>query len=220
MQRSHGKEKPSTLGQTLEKLLETDSEYGMSVKEISSTVGKKGFGLILIVLSLPSAIPVPAPGYSTPFGIIIGLVALQMICNSRTIWLPNKLSEIRIRPKIARAMLTTVSKCLLSIERFIRPRQKWIRNRAGQTALALLIGIMACLMILPIPFTNTLPAIVIFIIGIGLSEEDGLIAIAAFLAGCVAVVLYAGIIYLLMTQGIEAIESLNSIINYIQNSYS
>ncbi len=28
------------------------------------------FGFLLVILSLPSALPVPAPGYSTPFGIL------------------------------------------------------------------------------------------------------------------------------------------------------
>ncbi|MEM7792408.1 MAG: exopolysaccharide biosynthesis protein, partial [Verrucomicrobiota bacterium] len=57
---------------------------------------------------------------------------------------------------------------------------------------------------LPIPLTNTFPAMVIFLIGIGLSEEDGLLAIAAFGVGLAAVALYAYIIYLLITQGPEA----------------
>jgi hypothetical protein len=65
---------------------------------------------------------------------------------------------------------------------------------------------MACLMMLPIPLTNTFPAIVIFMIGIGLSEEDGLLAIGAFTVGCCALILYAGIVYIVLTQGVEAIE--------------
>ena len=33
------------------------------------------FGFLLVILSLPSALPVPAPGYSTPFGVLIFLLA-------------------------------------------------------------------------------------------------------------------------------------------------
>ena len=71
-----------------------------------------------------------------------------------------------------------------------------------------MILIMACLMMLPIPLTNTAPAMVIFLIGIGLSEEDGLLAIGAFTIGCAAVILYGYIIYLLITQGSEAVEGI------------
>lgn len=196
------------LGETLTRLLETDDERGLSIREITSAVGEKGFGLLLIVLSLPSALPVPAPGYSTPFGIVIALIAVQMMSGRQAVWLPKKLGNIRIKPKIAQTMLGSASKFLKIIERYIRPRQKWIRGRAGQAALAVVICIMACLMMLPIPLTNTFPAMVIFMIGVGLAEEDGLLAIAAFAVGCCAVLLYAGIIYIALTQGPEAIESI------------
>ena len=48
--------------------------------------------------------------------------------------------------------------------------------------------------------------IVIFIIGVGLAEEDGLIVLGAFLIGCFTLLLYTGIIYLVLTQGAEAID--------------
>ena len=194
------------LGETLQELLKADDEHGISISEITRAVGEKGFGLLLIVLSLPSALPVPAPGYSTPFGVVMALIALQMICGRKAIWLPQGLGTIRIKPKLAKTMLATVSKFLSKIERCIRPRQKWIRGRTGQASLALVVLIMACLMMLPIPLTNTFPAMVIFMIGVGLSEKDGLLAIGAFTLGCCAVLLYIGIVYIVLMQGVEAIE--------------
>jgi len=196
------------LGEALETLLWAEDSRGPSIGEITKTVGEKGFGLILMVLSLPSALPVPAPGYSTPFGIVIALIALQMILGREVLWLPKRFETVRIKPSLARTMLGAAAKFLKKIERFIRPRQRWIRSRSGQAGLAIVIFIMACLMMLPIPLTNTFPAMVIFLIGVGLSEEDGLLAISAFGVGCLAVLLYAGIIYLTLTQGPEAIEGL------------
>jgi hypothetical protein len=194
------------LGETLQELLNADDERGLSINEITCAVGEKGFGLLLIVLSLPSALPIPAPGYSTPFGVVMALIALQMIRGRKVIWLPQRLGTIRIKPKLAKTMLITASKFLNKIERYIRPRQKWIRGHAGQASLAFVVLNMACLMMLPIPLTNTFPAMVIFMIGVGLSEEDGLLAIGAFTVGCCAMLLYAGIVYIVLTQGVEAIE--------------
>jgi hypothetical protein len=196
------------LGDALEQLLETDNPRGPSIGEITETVGEKGFGLLLMVLSLPSALPVPAPGYSTPFGIAIGLIAMQMILGRQSIWLPERSKRVRIKPSLAKTMLGAAAKFLRKIERFIKPRQRWIRSRPGQASLAAVILIMACLMMLPIPLTNTFPAMVIFLIGIGLSEEDGLLAIGAFGIGLLAVLLYAVVIYVLLTQGPEAINAI------------
>ena len=198
----------TSLAATLEGTLASEHENGPSIGEITDAVGEKGFGLLLVVLSLPSALPVPAPGYSTPFGIVIALIALQMLLGRQTVWLPARLLSIRIKPALAKKMIGAASKFLRAIEHLIRPRQQWIRSRLGQSALAIVIVVMACLMMLPIPLTNTMPAMVIFLIGIGLSEEDGLLAIGAFAIGCTAVVLYAFIIYLVVTQGPEAVEGI------------
>ncbi len=195
-----------SLAETLEQVLASEDERGPSIGELTSAVGEKGFGLLLVVLSLPSALPVPAPGYSTPFGIVIGLLAIQMMVGRSTVWLPNKLKGVRINPTIAQKMIGAATKFLKFIEQFIRPRQLWIRSRIGQAGLAIVVLIMACLMMLPIPLTNTFPAMVIFLVGVGLSEEDGLLAMGAFAIGCAAVALYVGIIYIVATQGVEVID--------------
>ena len=184
------------------------SKRGPSIGELCEAVGEKGFGLLLVILSLPSALPLPAPGYSTPLGIALALIALQMLAGRQSLWLPGKLHGLRIQPKLAGKMVSAASRFLRAIERWIKPRQLWIRSRGGQAALAAVVLLMSALMILPIPLTNTLPAMVIFLIGVGLSEEDGLLAILAFVVGLLAVALYAAIIYLLLTQGPEAIDTL------------
>ena len=212
MQRTTQAQQHQSLGKTLKDLLGTENQRGLSIQEITTAVGEKGFGLLLVVLSLPSALPVPAPGYSTPFGIVIALVALQLSFSRRTLWLPRMLANIRIKPKLAYSMLSSASNFLLKVERYIKPRQRWIRSRLGQLGLSIVIIIMAFLMMLPVPLTNTFPAIVIFIIGVGLAEEDGLLALGAFFIGCFALFLYAGIIYLVLTQGAEAIEPIRDLI--------
>jgi hypothetical protein len=196
----------SSLAATLESVLASENERGPSIAEITAAVGEKGFGLLLLVLSLPSALPLPAPGYSTPFGIVIALIALQILLGRKTVWLPKRLKKIRIKPVLAKKMIGVASGFLRKIEHLIKPRQRWIRSRSGQSGLAIVIIIMACLMMLPIPLTNTFPALVIFMIGVGLAEEDGLLAIGAFAIGCGAVVLYGYIIYLVATQGVDAVD--------------
>ena len=197
-----------SLADTLESTLASHHKDGPAIGELANAVGEKGFGLLLIILSLPSALPVPAPGYSTPFGVAIAIIAIQMLTGRQTLWLPKKIKRIRINPGLAEKMIGAASKFLRMIEHLIRPRHHWIRSRAGQSGLAAIIIIMACLMMLPIPLTNTFPAMVIFMIGIGLSEEDGLLAIAAFVIGVAAVTLYCYIIFLVITQGPEAAEGI------------
>lgn len=197
-----------SLAANLEQILGSHDERGPSIDELSAAVGDKGFGLLLMILSLPSALPVPAPGYSTPFGIAIAVIAIQLLIGRHRVWLPSKLKALRINPIVADKMLGAATKFLRMVEHWIKPRQRWIRSRGGHSALALVILVMSCLMMLPIPLTNTFPAMVIFMIGVGLSEEDGLLALGAFAIGLAAVALYGYIIFLVITQGPEAVEGL------------
>ena len=197
-----------SLAETLESLLATEQPEGPTIGELVKAVGEKGFGLLFLVLSLPSALPVPAPGYSTPFGIVIILLAAQMLLGRKTLWLPERLKQVRLKRSLAEKMIGAGARFLRKIEHLIKPRHQWATSRPGLAAIAVVIIFMAGLMVLPIPLTNTAPAMVIFILGVALTEEDGLLAAIAFAIGCLAVLLYAGIIYLFITQGPEAIEGI------------
>ena len=195
------------LSTTLAALLSREqSQSGLTLGEVFERIGDRGFGVLLIILSLPSALPVPAPGYSTPFGILIAVLALQMIAGRTTPWLPERAARTKLHGKFLDAMLGFFSKFFGKVEFLIRPRLQWIGSRAGRAFLGVLVLIMACLMILPIPLTNTFPAFVIFLTGIGLTEEDGLFSIFAGFLGVLATGLYAVVVYVFVRFGLEGIE--------------
>ncbi|MEM9025405.1 MAG: exopolysaccharide biosynthesis protein, partial [Verrucomicrobiota bacterium] len=164
------------------------------------------FGFILMLLALPSALPVPAPGYSTPFGIAIVLLGGQLIMAGRVPWLPQKVRNLRLGATVAEKMLSTASGFLKKVEHIIQPRMRWITAKQSRRVLGIIIACMGSLMILPIPLTNTLPAMVVFALAVAIIEEDGLVGIGALVMGCGAVALYAVIVYLVITQGPEVID--------------
>jgi hypothetical protein len=197
------------LSTTLQGLLQRqpDSEE-LTLGEVFSRIGDRGFGLLLLLLSLPSALPIPAPGYSTPFGILIALLAVQMLAGRRVPWLPQWAARLRLQGGFTEGMIKFSSAFFHKVEFLIRPRLRWIGSRAGLALLGALVLIMACLMILPIPLTNTFPAFVIFLIGIGLTEEDGLFAVFGAILGVLSTALYAIIIFLFLRFGLQGIEML------------
>jgi hypothetical protein len=197
------------LSTVLEDLLAREhSEAGLTRGEVFQRMGDRGFGLLLVILSLPSALPVPAPGYSTPFGVLIALLALQMLAGRSTPWLPQRAARLKLHGRFIDAMLGFFTRLFDRLEFLIRPRMRWVGSPAGLAGLGALVLIMACLMILPVPLTNTAPAIVIFLTGIGLSEEDGLFSLFAAVLGMAATALYATLLYLFVRFGLEGIEML------------
>jgi len=73
----------------LENLIKTADPDGIKFGELLDILSLRGFGFLLVLLSLPSALPIPAPGYSSPFAFLIILLALQIIAGEA---LPSYLS--------------------------------------------------------------------------------------------------------------------------------
>lgn len=177
----------------------------LTVGLLLDRVGDKGFGLLLLVLALPSALPVPAAGYSVPFGILLLGVGLQMILRRPRPVFPSRLRSTRLPRGLMDQMLKAGIWFFGRIERWIRPRLEWIGGGPGRSLMGVLVVVMAILMIIPIPLTNTAPAMVIFLIGIGLTERDGLFALGACFLGVAAVALYAALVVALVLYGPEVI---------------
>jgi len=202
-----------SLSTTLRDLIARDkSGADVSFANVFQRIGDRGFGLLLMILSLPSALPIPAAGYSTPFGILLAILALQMISGRKTPWLPEWAGKHNLSGGFVEKMIGLSAKFFRYLEVFIRPRMRWVGSRAGLPFMGVLVLIMACLMILPIPLTNTFPAFVIFLIGVGLTEEDGLFCLCASALAVVSVALYGYVIYLFVTFGVEGVERLKDLI--------
>lgn len=187
------------LSEALASAFSVGSGESVSFGHLFDTVGDKGFGLSLVLLALPSALPVPAVGYSTPFGLILILLGLQMLSGRHTPWLPEKARRLRINASVAERLGTMGSKLVARTEFFVRPRGRFITGRTGRRICAMLVIIMGTLMTLPIPSTNTFPAFVIFLVGVGLTEEDGLFCLFAVAVGFLAIAIYSIPIYFLVS---------------------
>lgn len=189
---------PHSLGAQLHRLLVRDDGQEVTIGQLFEEVGEKGFGLCLILLSLPSALPLPAAGYSVPFGIVLFALGVQMILGRRSPYLPERAARRSFGAGLSRRMASGADWLFKRIERFIRPRMSWIGSRGGRVLMGVVVVLMAALMIIPIPTTNTFPAMVIFLIGVGLCEEDGLFGLFAMLVGLFAIALYVVIVVLLV----------------------
>lgn len=194
------------LSEELRNLLLTEAD-SLTVAHLVDRVGDRGFGLLLLVLSLPSALPVPAAGYSVPFGILLLVLALQMIIGKNHPVFPARLQKTRLSRSFAEKLLNGASWIFTRLEWVVRPRMKWVGKRAGLMLMGVLVLIMAILMMIPIPLTNTFPAMVVFLIGIGLTEDDGVFAVLACFVGVFAVLLYGGLIWAMIVYGPEVADS-------------
>ncbi|NEP61298.1 MAG: exopolysaccharide biosynthesis protein [Symploca sp. SIO2G7] len=177
----------------------------VTLNELLTLSGERTFGFLFVLLSLPSALPVPAPGYSIPFGIVMFLLAVQLIIGRKKPWLPDGwLSKGFERSKVT-GFITKGLPWLQKIEAVSQPRLSIMcTSPMGRLVLGIAIALMSMCMMVPIPGTNTVPAIGIFVIGFGLLDDDGAIS----LAGLTICTLAAGLVGSVIFFGVEAVDGI------------
>jgi len=187
--------------------LEEATQPKVSVQDILNLTQERAFGLLFVLLSFPSALPLPAPGYSTPFGIVLLLLAVQMVVGARQPWLPDKILRSSMDLKQLQGVLRAGLPWLRRVESVSRPRISYVcTSFPGRVVLGVAISLMAISMIIPIPGTNTLPAMAIFLTGFGLLEDDGLISIVGLLLCLCLVGLVTALVVLTIQYGPEAAD--------------
>jgi hypothetical protein len=164
--------------------------------DILQLAGERTFGFLFVLLSLPSALPVPAPGYSIPFGIVMFLLALQLIAGRKRPLLPDKMMYRPLDLKKVQGFLKAGMPWLQRVEVICRPRLTFIcTGLTGRIIIGVAIALMSISMMIPIPGTNTLPAMGIFLTGFGLLDEDGAITLAGLVVCLMGFTLSASILW-------------------------
>lgn len=168
----------------------------VTLAEMLELAGERVFGFLFVLLSLPSALPIPAPGYSIPFGIVMFLLAVQLIWGAKQPWFPKRVLNGKMPLGKVQGVLDAGIPWLQRIEGLTKPRLSGVcTSLPGRVVLGVAIALMSISMMIPIPGTNTLPAIGIFVIGFGLSEDDGFISLAGLGLCLVAGTVSVGIIF-------------------------
>lgn len=135
----------------------------------------RGHALITLFLSFPFMLPVPLPGLSVVFGLVIALCGVRISFQWRP-WIPRKWRRRRIPGSVLAKVFRAGRKVMIFLEKWIKPRKvKWAKNREVIRFTGWMIAILGLLLSLPYPpGTNFPPASAIILLSVGLLEEDSL----------------------------------------------
>jgi hypothetical protein len=179
---------PRKLSEELARLETMFAQRAVKLHEVIGVLQGRAYLLLLVLLALPFCTPIPLPGLSTPFGLVVALIGLRLALGMKP-WLPQKLLNTELPPGFFGKLIQFTRRLVGIFEKLLRPR--WLALTDTEAlrrlhALAICIAGLALLLPLPIPFTNTFPAWAILLIACGLLERDGLFVLAGhgvFLAG-------------------------------------
>lgn len=199
-----------TCSQELRALANTFSDRPARVEDVLTATRGRGFYLLLLLISLPFITPIPLPGLSTPFGVVVAMIGARLAMGQRP-WLPKRLLRKELPPHLITRILGAAGWVLRWLEVLLRPRLHFLHEqlvfRRVAGVLIMLSGLLL-LLPLPIPFSNTLPALTVVFLAAGALERDGLF----FLAGCA--MFAAALVYfsLLAFGGVHVLGHLTAIV--------
>lgn len=174
-----------------------------SLSEIVRIFGEDGHFVFILFLVLPFMQPIPLPGLSTPFGILIALAAIWYL-RGRPPYVPKSWQKKTIAKSTVLKIAEGSEVIFRKLAAIIKPRF-FLFTKGAWRALALIFLVINALLLalpLPIPFSNTIPAWAIFFCALGGLEEDGLLIIMSYLM-TLACWLYFFLIYWGIEKGIQ-----------------
>lgn len=185
--------RPKLLSEQLQELRRRFADYPATVREVIAALEGRAYALLMIIFALPFAPPVSVPGSSTPLGLIIAVIAVQLAFG-RLPWLPRRVLDWRVPPGFFTKLIPLTERIVRALERVLHPRwPRWTNTPPARALHLLTIVAAALLLALPIlvPFTNMFPGWVILLVACGLLERDGLFILVGYATFLVTLVYFA-----------------------------
>lgn len=188
----------ASLGEKLESVIANLPESEVTLIEIMDNIGHDSLMFLTIFLSLVFLVPVSIPGVSTVFGSAILLIGISRLVN-RKLWLPKKIANRTIASEKLAVVLNRALIWFRRLERISRPYRFQLIASEGKTGLINKLSyiLAAVLLMVPfgfIPFSNTLPAIALIFLAIGMMQKDGVSIFLGHLSNLVTIIYFSALI--------------------------
>lgn len=160
----------------------------VKIVDLRDALGDRSFAALLVVFSSVNLIPVLPPFSTLIFGIPPLIIAFQMLMGHKSVWLPKRILEWSFSSDSFRGLMRSVTPKLRRLEHFVKPRYWPFTTKNGERLVGMTSILLSVLVILPIPGANWIPAFAMVLMGLSLSERDGVL----YAIGCSIGVAFLG----------------------------
>ena len=187
--------KPRRLSEEIEALIAEFGERPLRLREVMAVLRGRAYTLLLLLLAIPFCTPIPLPGLSTLFGVMIALIGFRLALGQKP-WLPQRLLDTTLPPGFFTRVLRGARRLVRFLEAFLRPRLSQLVEarifRHGSGVIILVCGLLL-LLPLPIPFSNGLPALTVVLLAGAMLERDGYCLVAGLIAFVLALCFFGAL---------------------------
>jgi hypothetical protein len=167
-----------SLGEKIRKIIDQMPPEFVTLNEIIQIIGPDSLLLVTMFLSLVFLIPVSIPGVSTVFGFGILIIGFTRLFK-RNLWLPDRIAKRNLSSEKLTVSMTKALKWFDRLEKIsVSHRLPWMTAEGIIGIINKLSFILGALLLMVpfglVPFSNTLPAIALIFLAIGLIQKDGI----------------------------------------------
>ncbi|MGH8076517.1 MAG: exopolysaccharide biosynthesis protein [Lysobacter sp.] len=171
----------------LDAFAEGDPQEVLRLGDVFAGLGKRSFGMLLFVSTLPAFIPIPGVGGAISGPLVI-LIGAQLLLGLRKPWLPQFIAKRGPHRHAMARFRNILSPWLTRLERVVHPRADVLLDHRLASALSgLMLILLGLLLALPIPLTNYVFGGLLLLFALALLERDGRLMAVAWIAGAIAI---------------------------------
>ena len=173
--------------------LSREAHENVSIAHIRDELGNRSFAPLLVIFAAFNLIPLP-PGASAFLGLPLIIVSAQMVYGRKQAWLPGFLMNRSLSAAQFRRVMDWLVPRLNRLERVVRPRYWPFWRRQGDRVIGVIALVLSIAVTLPIPLGNWLPAFATALLGLALSERDGILFAIGGAVGLASMIVIAAVI--------------------------
>lgn len=180
-------ESPRKLSELIEDTIE---EFGkreedtIEFRDIIAAFHERGFGMLLLILASPMALPLPVPpGVNVLMASPLMLLTSQQLYGAKSPWLPETLLKRQIKREMFEKTMRMILPWIQKIEYMTKARLGFITHGIFSHLIGLCGLLMALSVCVPLPLTNSVPSLGIALMSVGVLMRDGLAVITGMVIG-------------------------------------
>ena len=176
----------------------------LTVGDIVAILRDRAFALLVVLLGLPNCLPMPPP-IPLICGLLLGLVAAQILAGRPTLWLPRALLHRSIAKGDVKRAVDRALPVFRRLERWSRPRVTVFDTPPAMRLMGLLLLALSIGLLFAAPVVGQIPlGVAVCLVGLGLVERDGVVVMVGLGIGALGVALSLGFVWAIVT-GVETL---------------
>jgi hypothetical protein len=164
--------------------------------DLVNTFGPRSFAILFVVLMALPALPLPTGAVSHVLEVLTMLLALELMVGRTEVWIPKRFEHRELKGLTGPRFSAALVKRIRWFEKFSRPRMAGLveHRLTGMVFGAAVFGFALTAFLAP-PFSglDTLPALGVVVLGLGVLLGDIVIAGIGLGIGAVGVVVVVGL---------------------------